>query len=94
MKPSEKRTALSSRIEQTLDLPTGVLTEAPRMEFAGNQRVLVEGCRSILEYDEDRIRLRTTAGVVRLLGRDLRMNCLNPACAVITGRLLSVEFLE
>ena len=93
MKSSSRRAALSQRVERALDLPTGALTEAPRIELSGNRRALVEGCQSILEYDEDRIRLRTAAGIVRFLGRDLCMNCLNPSCAVITGQLLSVEFL-
>lgn len=81
------------RVEHRLDLPMGVLSTAPRIELSGNRRAVVEGCQSILEYDEDRIRLRTAMGVVRFLGRDLRMVCRTPEHAVITGRLVSVEFL-
>ena len=81
------------RLEQGLDLPTGVLSTAPRMEFSGNRRVVIEGCQSILEYDEDRIRLRTALGEVRFLGSRLRMVCRTSEHAVVSGHLLSMEFL-
>lgn len=93
MKRTEHKETLGRHIETTLQLPTGVLTSAPRLELSGNRRVLVEGCESILEYDEDCIRLRTAGGVVRFTGRELCMNCRTPEHAVITGRLTAVEFL-
>ena len=40
------------------------------------------------------IRLSTTSGTIRFMGRGLVMNCLTEDCAVITGFLLSVEFLS
>lgn len=76
-----------------MDMPVGVLSKAARMEVSGNRQVLIEGCRGIVRYDEDQIEVRTADGTVRFSGRELCMTSLNPACAVITGRLLSVEFI-
>ncbi len=87
------RAALSSSVENALDIPTGVLSKAARMEVCGNRQVLMEGCRGIVKYDEDQIEVRTAEGSVRFTGRQLCMTRLNPACAVINGRLLSIEFL-
>ncbi len=89
----EKRAAVAQKAEKTLDIPAGVLSKAARMEFSGNRQVLMEGCRGIVRYDEDQIEVRTADGTVRFTGREMCMTSLNPACAVITGRLLSVEFL-
>ncbi len=94
MKPSKPNKALSRQVERSLQLPDGALASLPRLELSGNRRVLIEGCRGIAEYDDDRICLRTTAGVIRFLGDELRMHRLNPECAIITGQLLSVEFLK
>ncbi len=93
MKSCKPHTRLSERVEHALDLPTGVLTDAPRIELCGNRRVLVEECQSILEYDENCIRLRTAVGTVRFTGCDLCMHCRSPEGALITGRLSSIEFL-
>ena len=92
MKPI-KPSSLPQRVEQALDLPTGVLTVAPRIELSGNRRALVENCERILEYDEDHICLCTAAGTVRFTGRELRLPCRTAEGMVITGRLLSGEFL-
>lgn len=89
----ERRATMSSKLEKTLDMPVGVLSKAARMEVSGNRQVLIEGCRGIVKYDEDQIEVRTADGTVRFTGRELCMTSLNPACAVITGRLLSLEFL-
>lgn len=94
MKASDRKEALSRHLERSLQLPDGLLTAMPRLELSGNRRVLIEGCTGIVDYDEDRICLRTAVGTVRFFGRYLCMHRLNPTCAVITGRLLSVEFLE
>ena len=92
MKP-QTRAALSSKIETALELPTGALSKTTRFELSGNRQVLIEGCQGIVKYDEDQIQVRTIGGTVRFTGRELCMTSLNPACAVITGRLLSLEFL-
>lgn len=89
----ETRAAVSSKMEKVLDMPSGALSNAARMELSGNRQVLIEGCQGIVKYDEDQIQLRTVDGTVRFTGRELCMTSLNPACAVITGRLLSLEFL-
>lgn len=89
----ERRAAISSTVEKTLDIPCGVLSNAARMEVSGNRQVLIEGCRGIVKYDEDQIEVRTAEGTVRFTGRQLCMTGLNPACAVVRGKLLSIEFL-
>lgn len=93
MKEHTKVYAVGQRMEQCLDLPTGALTPTTRMEVSGNRRIVIEGCQGILEYSEDCIRLRVCEGVLRLFGRQLCMNCLNPSCAVISGKIVSLEFL-
>ena len=85
---------VTRRVEEMLELPEGALSGAARVELSGNRRAVVEGCQGILEYEEGVIRLNTTSGIVRFMGRDLRMNCLTEDSAVVTGFILSVEFLS
>ena len=85
---------VTQRVEQVLELPTGSLSGMTRVELTGNRRAVVEGCKGILEYEDGIIRLNTTSGIVRFMGRDLTMNCLTEDSAVVTGFILSVEFLS
>ncbi len=93
MKKTKRGRAIAAEAEAALSLPLGVLTEASHIELCGNRRALLEGCRGIVKYDEDVIELRIDSGTVRFTGRELCMTNLNPACAVVTGRLVSLEFL-
>ena len=38
--------------------------------------------------------IHISSGIVRFMGRDLTMNCLTEDSAVVTGFILSVEFLS
>ena len=93
MKKTKRAQSLAITAETALALPMGVLTEASHMELCGNRRAMLEGCRGIVKYDEDVIELRMDNGIVRFTGRELCMTNLNPTCAVVTGRILSLEFL-
>ena len=81
------------RAERALSLPAGSLSNGVRLEITDDRRVVVEGCRRVLEYEEDRICIDTAIGRVRFIGRSLCMNCLTESGAVVTGRLLSIEYI-
>lgn len=87
-----KRRGLSEKTERLLELPTGSLTNGVRLEITDDRRAVIEGCKRILEYEEDSIRIATCKGAVRFRGRGLCMTAMSSDCAVITGRLLSVEY--
>ena len=89
----QRREGLPARMEQVLELPAGTLTDHLRGELTGNRRLVLEGCRRILEYEDDRIRLDTAGGELRLLGQGLCLEQFSQEGTVITGRLLSLEFL-
>lgn len=84
---------ISAKAEQMLALPTGTLTNGVRLEITDDRRVVMEGCKRIAEYEEDCIRIVTCNGQVRFRGRCLCMSAMTADCAVITGQLLSVEYL-
>ncbi len=79
-------------MERALSLPAGTLADHLRMEIVGNTRVVMEGCRRVLEYEADIIRLDTPDGEVRFTGDRLCLNCLTPLGTVITGTILSIEY--
>lgn len=93
-KKDSRTPRIARKVENLLELPTGVLSGSSRMEVTDDQRVVVEGCRGILEYEEDIIRLHIACGVVRFCGQSLCLSCLTEDSALVTGRLLSIEFLH
>ncbi|HJD22529.1 MAG TPA: YabP/YqfC family sporulation protein [Firmicutes bacterium] len=86
--------SISSRVEKALELPVGSLSDMARIELSGNRRAVIEGCRGIVEYGEEVIRLSTDNGIVRFMGRSLHMNSMTEDRAVIEGIILSLEYLS
>lgn len=85
---------IARRVEQVLELPGGTLSAAARIEMTGNRRAVVEGCCGIVEVEEGIIRLNTGSGILRFVGRDLGLSCMTEDSAVVTGFILSVEFMS
>lgn len=64
------------------------------MEVEGDRRAILSGCRGILSYTEDHIRLRVSTGAVSIYGQGLEMGCMTVDGATVSGRLQRIEFEE
>ena len=62
-------------------------------EINGNNEVIVDGCRAIVEYDESSIKIDMGKMLVLFLGTDLTIKCLTIDSLVIEGIILSIEFI-
>lgn len=60
------------------------------VEILGMDRVLVEQHRGIVGYGEEEILVNASFGLVRILGRELRLCCMSREQLVIRGRIGSV----
>ncbi len=69
------------------------LSMPTHMEINGNTEAVVDGCKGVLEYDTDVIRIRTGRLTVRFTGRGLTIRCLTADALVVTGFLTGIEFL-
>lgn len=63
------------------------------MEINGNREVIMEGCRGVLEYDTDVVRIRTNRMTVCFTGRSLVIKCLTVDSLVVEGFITGIEFL-
>ncbi len=69
------------------------MTSGVRFEMTSNREVTVEGCRGILQYDENIIRLNTGKMVTSFCGRGLAIKCLTPDSLIVEGFITSIEFI-
>ena len=53
---------------------------------------MVDGCKSVLEYDDTRIKLSLGKGSVSFFGQDMTIKSLSLEQAMIEGTIVSVEF--
>ncbi len=68
-------------------------TGGPLVQLTGNRSAVVDGCDGIVDYDEEKVILRTGRLTVRFSGKDLRLKRLTENSAVIEGIISAVEYL-
>ncbi|MGN1043346.1 MAG: YabP/YqfC family sporulation protein [Acutalibacteraceae bacterium] len=73
--------------------PLADMLSSTRIEFKSNKEVVVEGCKSIDQYDENMIKIKVAKMAILFFGRNLELKCMTSDSLVIYGFITSVEFV-
>ena len=66
---------------------------SPHIELFGNRQAMLEGCRGVLYYNDDRIEISLGKYRILFLGKDLGLTSLAGGDAIVTGTFETIEFL-
>lgn len=69
------------------------LSSCTRVELTSDFEALIEGCKGILEYDDNVIRIAAKRFELRFTGENLTLRSLNEENIAIEGKILGVEFI-
>ena len=58
----------------------------------GDRCINVQGCRKILSYSPDEIRMQLKSSVLVVRGEELICSCFSGGCTTLKGRILCVEY--
>ena len=84
---------VTSKITSALELPKEVMMNLPLITLIGKEDITVENYKSLLEYSEERIRINTSAGILRIEGKKLVLKQITSDNIVIAGNIGKLEFL-
>lgn len=76
-----------------LQLPETSISNMAQIDLMSNREALIEGCKGVVEYNEDYIRLNLGNMGVRFCGRSLQLRSMNEECVIVEGFIQSIEFL-
>jgi sporulation protein YqfC len=62
------------------------------IELEGNIELVLDGCKGILEYEDERIKICTDTLAVCISGDRMNIKTYNQEQIVISGKILSIEF--
>lgn len=65
-----------------------------RLEILSNNTMLVEGCKKILDYNSDYIKLKLDKISLIVFGRDFKVITFEEKQIKISGTIVSLEFCE
>lgn len=85
-------TPFSHRICDTLDITDDICRKCGYIEIISNYCALIDGCKSILEYDDSVVKLSLGKSAVTIRGNNLSIKSLSMEQAMVEGFILCVEF--
>lgn len=88
----QSKTPLSHRICDNFELPEDICRNCGYIELIPNCCALIDGCKSILEYDDSIIKLSLGKKAVCFTGNNLTIKSLSMEQAMVEGFILSMEF--
>lgn len=62
------------------------------IELEGNRRMELDGCRGILDYNTELIRVHVAGMIVKVTGTQLFIRCMTADAVSIEGCICTVEF--
>ena len=64
------------------------------LHLHGNERLRIENCRKILEYNEVLVRLQTLDMIIEIWGTGLQVFDYNDSSVTVTGKISSLNLTE
>lgn len=88
------RVSLKEKMSELLELPKDIFLNVPKLTMVGNGDLLIENFKGIIEYDNDRIRINTNSGIVKITGTGLQIKEITSEDLMVNGDISSLEFLR
>ncbi|NSW91803.1 MAG: sporulation protein YqfC [Firmicutes bacterium] len=82
------------KLAEVLELPKEVVLDVPKITMIGNSSLVVENYKGIVEYGNERIRVNTAKGLVKIQGDCLTIREITSEDIVVMGKIGSLEFME
>ena len=79
---------------ETLKLPKEILLNLPLISITGKEELMIENFKGILEYSTEKIRINTSCGILRIIGKSLFLEQITSECLIIRGIILVIEFIS
>ncbi len=84
---------VKANLSDLFELPREIMLNLPKISMVGNNQLLVENHKGVIEYTPQRIRVNSTVGVIRMQGVDMKLKNIAVDDIIITGEIKMIEFI-
>lgn len=75
-----------------LDIPQDIVLDLPRITMLGNQQLLVENHKGIIEYTPSLVRIKLNQGELFIQGQNLTLGNLQAEQILVEGTLRGITY--
>jgi sporulation protein YqfC len=80
------------RLAGMLEIPQDIVLDLPRITMLGNQQLLVENHKGIIEYTPSLVRIKLNQGELIISGKDLTLSNLQVEQILVEGTVGDVKY--
>lgn len=84
---------LLKNIPDMLDIPEELIFQIPISIVKSNREIEIENYKGIIEYGEEKIRINTRSGIIKISGEKLTLKQIATEKIIIAGTINKIEFL-
>ncbi len=85
--------SLKSNLTTALDLPKEIMLNLPLITLTGKNNMSIENYKNIIEYNQKKIRISTSEGIISIEGTKLFLKELRKDLIVISGTISNFEYI-
>jgi len=93
-KKEKNEVNLKEKITEVLELPKEIVLNVPKLTIMGNSDIMIENYKGIVEYEQNRVRINTAIGVIKITGNMLTIREITSEDIMVIGDIISLEFLR
>ncbi|MDR2939978.1 MAG: sporulation protein YqfC [Clostridiales bacterium] len=75
------------------ELPKEIILNLPLITLVGSEEMSVENYKNIIEYTEEKIRVNTSCGVIKIEGSKLSIKQITQEKLYVIGKITGVGYL-
>ncbi|WP_027633977.1 sporulation protein YqfC [Clostridium hydrogeniformans] len=79
-------------IAETLEIPSDVILDLPRIIITSNKEITIENHKGIIKFEEGIIKLNSKMGIIAIEGKDFEIVFMGGNTLTLKGRFKSVVY--
>lgn len=80
------------RLGEILEFPREVVSNVPKITITAFDELMIENFKSILEYEDFFVRIKTYIGNININGFNLKLNQINKDDICVSGIIENIDF--
>lgn len=86
----KKSKSVSERLAEAIEMPKDILPSCAKITAYSDNQIIVENYKGILEYTNEKIRIKTCSGILCVSGRCLCIRAVTECDILIEGTFCNV----
>lgn len=92
-KEEVEKNPIKRQVSELFEIPREIILNLPLVTVTGNREMSIENYKGVIEYTEEKIRINTSCGIMKIEGKNLFLKQITSEHILIIGIINKFEYL-